>query len=271
MYGNRSRFCVRSRDALGGKPHAAELVSHVEKACSPHAAGPSWGSPSRLLLMDGIATLELNRLLRAPDVVKRDAAWDDLIGRHTRLLLAVARSFGGDHDDAMERYSYILEKLREVDFRRLRSYDPNVGATFPTWLTVTARHLCLDHHRSRFGRTRAEHTSDRSASLRAVRRALSDLSEGDIGPDEVADSSSVATDGVAIRGQLDECLRSELSRLTSTERLLLALRFEDDLPASRIAGIVGMPTPFHVYRRLNSILSQLRFALEAQGIEGSDG
>ena len=46
---------------------------------------------------------------------------------------------------------------------------------------------------------------------------------------------------------------------------------KDDLSASRIAGIVGMPTPFHVYRALNSVLSQLRLALEARGIEGSDG
>jgi len=221
--------------------------------------------------MDGTAPLELNRLLRAPDVVNRDAAWDDLIGRHTRLLMAVARSFGGDHDDAMERYSYILEKLRETDFRRLRSYDPNVGATFPTWLTVTARHLCLDHHRSRFGRARAEHQSDRSTCLRAVRRALSDLGEGDVTPDEVADSSALPADGIAMRGELDQCLRAELSRLTSRERLLLTLRFEDDLPASQIAGIVGMATPFHVYRALNSVLSQLRLALEARGIEGSDG
>jgi RNA polymerase sigma factor (sigma-70 family) len=221
--------------------------------------------------MDGIAPFELNRLLRAPDVANRDAAWDDLIGRHTRLLMAVVRSFGGDHDDAMERYSYILEKLRESDFRRLRSFDPSVGATFPTWLTVTARHLCLDHHRSRFGRARAEHASDRSTCLRAVRRALSDLTEGDVTPDEVADSSSLPADGMAIRGELDECLRAELARLTSRERLLLALRFEDDLPASRIAGIVGMPTPFHVYRALNAVLSQLRHALLARGIEGSDG
>jgi len=223
------------------------------------------------LLMDSTAPLELNRLLLAPHVTDREAAWDELIARHTRLLMAVARSLGGDHDDAMERYSYILEKLRENDFRRLRSYDANVGATFPTWLTVTSRHLCLDLHRSRFGRLRVESGTDRSDSLRAVRRALLDLTEGDTPPDTIVDASSLPTDGLALRGDLDDCLKQALVRLTSTDRLLLTLRFEDDLPASRIAGILGMPTPFHVYRRLNSVLAELRKALQSRGIEGSDG
>jgi len=221
--------------------------------------------------MDGIAPLELNRLLRAPDAVDREAAWDELIGRHTRLLMAVARSFGGDRDASMDRYAYVLGKLREYDFRRLRTFDPNAGATFSTWLTVTARHLCLDHHRSLFGRARAEQASDQSNALRAARRALSDLTEGDTPSDAIPDSSSASPDHSAIRGELEQCLQHALSDLTPRERLLLSLRFEDDLPASRIAAIVGMPSPFHVYRCLNSILRGLRHALESRGIEGSDG
>jgi DNA-directed RNA polymerase specialized sigma24 family protein len=93
--------------------------------------------------------------------------------------------------------------------------------------------------------------------LRAVRRALLDLTEGDTPPDTIVDASSLPTDGLALRGDLDDCLKQALVRLTSTDRLLLAdYRFEDDLPASRIAGILGMPTPFHVYRRLNSVLAE---------------
>src|SRR6266496_2586788 len=101
--------------------------------------------------MEGSAPLELSQLFRAHDLANREAAWEKLIDRHTRLLMAVARSFGGDHDSVMERYSYILEKLRDAEFRRLRSYDAAAGASFPTWLTVTARHLCLDLHRARYG------------------------------------------------------------------------------------------------------------------------
>jgi RNA polymerase sigma factor (sigma-70 family) len=221
--------------------------------------------------MDGTASFDLDRLLRAPDVNNREAAWDDLIGRHTRLILAAARSFGGGHDEAMERYTYILGKLRESDFRRLRSFDPHAGASFPTWLTVTSRHLCLDLHRSRYGRHRPEHDSDTSNSLRAARKALTDFREGDAIIDLLPDATSVAADVVVTRKALDELLRVELSKLTPRERLLLSLRFEDDLSASRIARIVGLPTPFHVYRHINSVLARLRAALESHGIHGSDG
>lgn len=221
--------------------------------------------------MNGSAPIELDQLLGAPDVEHREAAWENLIGRHTRLLMAVARSFGGDHDDAMERYSFILGKLRENEFRRLRSFDSAVGATFSTWLTVTARRLCLDHHRARFGRVRADHPSDRSTSLRAVRRALDHLTEGEVAPESIVDSNSLATDGIALRGDLDRFLNSELEKLKPRERLLLTLRFEDDLSASRIASILGLATPFHVYRHLNGVLGRLRAALQQRGIDGSDG
>lgn len=97
--------------------------------------------------------------------VRREAAWEQLIAGHTRLLLAVARSYGGDQDDAMERYAYILEKLRESGFRRLRSYNAALGASFSTWLTVTAQRLCVDHHRARFGRYDVA-TADRRSSSR---------------------------------------------------------------------------------------------------------
>jgi RNA polymerase sigma factor (sigma-70 family) len=185
--------------------------------------------------------------------------------------MSVARSLGGDRDAAMDRYSYMLGKLRESDFRRLRSFDPTAGASFATWLTVTARHLCLDHQRSLFGRGRPEHETDQSTTMRAVRRALQDLTEGDTPADSIPDSSARSADAAAVRGELDSILQDELAKLTPSDRLLLTLRFEDDLPASRIAGVLGLKTPFHVYRRLNAILAQMRRGLESKGIEGSDG
>jgi RNA polymerase sigma factor (sigma-70 family) len=219
--------------------------------------------------MNGTAPVSLTQLLDASDNANREAAWEELIGRHTRLIMAVARSLGGDHDAAMERYSYVLGKLREWNFRRLRSFDPNAGATFSTWLTVTARRLCLDLHRSKYGRHRA-HDDDKSSVLRAARRALNDSFSSDVDTDTLSDGNDTA-ESALIRFHRDECLRSELSRLTPRERLLLTLRFEDDLPAAKIASVVGLPTPFHVYRKINAILAKLRDQLHARGIDDSDG
>jgi RNA polymerase sigma factor (sigma-70 family) len=216
------------------------------------------------------APVALDQLLAASDSVVREAAWDELIAKHTRLLLAVARSFGGDRDDAMERYAYILEKLFESDFRRLRTFDAESGASFSTWLTVTSRRLCLDHHRNRYGRQRPT-LNDKNDLQRVVRRRILDSVSSEVDADSLSDSANISGDVKAVIDERDAALRRELVQLAPRDRLLLALRFEDDLSASQISRILGLPTPFNVYRRLNSVLGRLRAALEARGIDGVNG
>ena len=57
--------------------------------------------------------------------------------------------------------------------------------------------------------------------------------------------------------------------LEPSDKLLLTLRFEDQRSAAEIARVVGLPTPFHVYRRLNRLLDGLRARLAAEGIDDS--
>ena len=215
--------------------------------------------------------LELGLLLHAPDPAAREAAWEGLIAAHTRLLLGVARSFGGGRDAAMERYSYILEKVREGDFRRLRAFQADGRARFSTWLTVAARRLCLDHHRTRYGRNRPERETEAGAPLRAIRRRLADSVAADLDTDLLPDAEAMPADRGAIHAERDAGLRAAVGALSARDRLLLTLRFVDDLSAARISAMLGFPTPFHVYRRLTIVLGQLRAALQARGIEGADG
>jgi RNA polymerase sigma factor (sigma-70 family) len=217
------------------------------------------------------ASLVLGELLRASDSVEREAAWEELISRHTRLLLAVARSFRGGHDEVMERYTYILGKLRESDFHRLRTFDENAGASFSTWLAGAARRLCLDHHRSLYGRQRATLAADRTEESRSFRRSLVHSLGVEIDTELLPDSATLTADAQAVMAERDSLLAAELIRLTPRERLMLALRFEDGLSASRMARTLGLRTPFHVYRQLNSVLARLRAALIARGLDGVDG
>jgi RNA polymerase sigma factor (sigma-70 family) len=220
--------------------------------------------------MGSTAPIELDRLLQAADAPDREAAWEDLILRHTRLILAAARSLGGDNDAVMERYAYVLGKLRENEFRRLRSFNPNAGATFTTWLTVTSRRLCLDLQRAHYGRNRPRHASDRNTVMRAARKALHDVNVAGVDTDSLAGPGENAETEL-VHGHRNDCLKAELSRLTPRERLLLTLRFEDNLSASKIATVLGLPSQFHVYRKLNGVLAALRERLESKGIENSDG
>jgi RNA polymerase sigma factor (sigma-70 family) len=200
----------------------------------------------------------------------REAAWESLIARHTRLILAAARSLGGTHDMVMGRYAYVLEKLREQDFHRLRAFHTDGGARFSTWLTVATRRLCLDHHRASYGRSRPVRNQDEAAALRHVRRQLADSISAELDTDLVPDVGSASPDKQAIVAERLAGLNAEIESLPEGDQLLLVLRFHDDLPASRISGMMGFPSQFHVYRRLNQILARLRLGLQSRGIENSD-
>jgi RNA polymerase sigma factor (sigma-70 family) len=229
------------------------------------------GPAVEVFVVTGVAPLELGQLLQSSTQTARDAAWEGLIAQHTRLILAVARSFGGGSDEAMDRYAFVLEKLREADFRRLRTFRSDAGARFSTWLTITTRRLCLDYHRGVYGRVRDTIQSDESLLVRRIRRNLLEPVDDEQALAAAVDGTATSAERRTMLDERDAILREEIEKLPAHERLLLALRFEDDLPASRIAAIVALPNPFSVYRQLSSTLARLRVALEVRGIDDADG
>jgi len=165
----------------------------------------------------------------------------------------------------MDAYALALEQLRADDCRRLRRYAEEPGAKFSTWLVVVVRRICLDHLRHRYGRTTGE-----SADDRAPRRRLVDLIAAPL--DERVDAADPAESGEdrLDREQVAAALQVALARLEPAQRLLLAMRFEDERTAREIAPLLGYPTPFHVYRAINSALGGLRKSLAEQGIHRVD-
>ena len=76
-----------------------------------------------------------------------------------------------------------------------------------------------------------------------------------------------APDEAIRQGELQQAVSDALASLAPRDRLVLAMRFEDDLSAREIAEVVGFPTPFHVYRRINKVLDTLRESLAGRGVE----
>ena len=212
---------------------------------------------------------ELSALLRAPDAAAREAAWADFVQVHSRLLLHVARRVARDHDAAMDAYTYLLEQLHHDQCRRLRVYSPHERTKFTTWLVVVARRLCLDHVRQRYGRP--QDAGQEGGEGRAVRRRLADLLGEELDPSSLTDPAPAADPETQLRkGELRQVLASALSNLAPRDQLLLKLRFEDGLSARAIAQILGMATPFHVYRRLQGLFISLREALGRRGVEDTE-
>jgi RNA polymerase sigma factor (sigma-70 family) len=213
---------------------------------------------------------ELNRLLASAAPGDREVAWASLVRTHSDLLLRTARFFGGDHDAVMDRYAFILEQLQRDDFHRLRSYQPDDRASFEIWLVAVARRLCLDHHRQKYGRVSSPDQDARAAASRSGRRRLVDLVGESLEVGAIVDQARASPDEDLAARDLAAALADTISALDHRDRLLLRLLFEQDLPAREVAGLMGFPTLFHVYRRRNQVLSQLRWALEQRGVEGPE-
>jgi DNA-directed RNA polymerase specialized sigma subunit len=84
-------------------------------------------------------------------------------------------------------------------------------------------------------------------------------------------SSADPPDAVLEERERFQALEKALTRLEPRDRMLLALRFKDDQTAIAIARVMGFPSPFHVYRRLNSLLGTLRQVLGDAGVDGLRG
>ena len=203
-------------------------------------------------------------MLAASSEPARDEAWTAFVRVWTPAILRVARSLGGDADSVMDRYAFVLARLRDDDSRRLRAYA-RTGAGFPLWLTVVVRRLCLDHYRERYGRQRAK--AGAPSDDRAARRRLVDLVADRTDPELLASSPSHAPDVELARAERLRALGTALGRLAPADRLLLRLRFAEESTAREIARIMRFPTVFHVYRRLDRVMKDLRRSLDALGVE----
>jgi RNA polymerase sigma factor (sigma-70 family) len=266
-------FCAladpRPGDHLIGRAWRARLDSGTELRPGPpatatrdevirvtdQASGPSPAAPA-----------ELAALLAAAGEAEREQAWADFVRTFTPLLLRVARSLGGDADGAMDRYAFVLDRLREDDCRRLRAYLRPGAGDFTLWLVVVVRRLGLDHYRERYGRQRTADGPEERAQ-RAGRRRLVDLVAERTDPALLASEAGLAPDEGLMRAERTKALSSALAGLSPPDRLLLRLRFAESLPAREIARLMRFPTLFHVYRRLDKVLSHLRDALSRAGIE----
>lgn len=208
---------------------------------------------------------ELACLLDARDAPSEEHAWKEFLETHSRLILHTLHRLGGDHDTVMDRYAYVIEQLRRDRHHRLRTYAPSHCSKFTTWLVVVVHRLGLDHHRRRYGSSNSSGHGNQDS--RASRKRLVDLLAEHVDVETLATLDGEAPDSGIRDEDLHRALMEALDRLDTRDRLLLRLRFELDLPARKVADLMGFPTPFHVYRRCNRVCGTLRAELVRHGVQ----
>jgi RNA polymerase sigma factor (sigma-70 family) len=87
--------------------------------------------------------------LNSPDA---GPAWSVFIDRYSPLILKAARQFEYEQDRVRECFLFVCEKLYENNFQRLLKFNTEGKARFRTWLGSVVFNLCVDWHRSEFGR-----------------------------------------------------------------------------------------------------------------------
>ena len=210
---------------------------------------------------------ELARLLASPDDLSREKAWRVFLDTFSPLILHAARSASAGYDEGMDAYAAALDGLRADNYRKLRGYSADPRSKFSTWLVVVVRRVCIDAHRERFGRSSAKEIPDGISAERSARRRLATLTSAAIELESLPDSQGERPDQEVRQNDLYEQLESALSDLDERDRLLLTLRFVDDLPARRIAEVQGWPDQMIVYRRINQLMTVLKEKLLSRGVD----
>jgi RNA polymerase sigma factor (sigma-70 family) len=207
---------------------------------------------------------DVESLLAAADSAAQDRAWGVFLRHHSDVVLRVAGAMGGGHDAAMDRYAFVIDALRRDNCRRLRAYEPDGRGTFDTWLAVVSRRLCFDEHRRRYGRAQSEDTQ--AAAERLARRQLADLVGDVLGLETLESDADSVPDIELERAERHAVLDAALALLDVTDRLILRLRFENDLSVPEIARLMHVDSPFKMYRQIDRVLALVRKHLEAAGI-----
>jgi RNA polymerase sigma factor (sigma-70 family) len=91
-------------------------------------------------------------LLDALNSDDAQAAWTAFLATYSETIYGVIRTFTQNTDYAGDCFLFVCEKLADKGYRRLRAFRPDGRARFSTWLRAVTRNLCLDWHRSQFGR-----------------------------------------------------------------------------------------------------------------------
>ncbi len=143
-------------------------------------------------------------------------AFADLLALHERFVYNLALRTVGNPSEA--------EDVAQEAFVRAWQALPNFrgGSALRTWLYRIVVNLCIN----RFPR---------------LRRELSELTETEVG--SLPETTRLDHDP-ALRSELRErraWLHREIERLPDSQRLLISLRYQDELSYEEIASLVGLP------------------------------
>jgi len=176
-------------------------------------------------------------------------AWIEFHTRYSRLICRcitmVMGRFSGvvSGEDVREIFATLALQLLSNDMQKLRTFDPNRGNRFSTWIGMLAIHASYDHLRTM-----------RREPLRAT------LAEAEAMPcyhtnpfDEVE------------RREREQILADMLESFSAKDRMFVALYFDQGLDADEVARRMNISVKT-VYSKKNKIRNRLERMLQSDAM-----
>jgi RNA polymerase sigma-70 factor (ECF subfamily) len=198
-----------------------------------------------------VETTPIQNILELIRSSEHEEAWSLFLCEYGDLTFQVVRRFESDADNAADCFQFVCEQLVDNSFRRLRKFKPHGPATFSTWLRAVIRNLCIDWTRKQFGRRRTRDPGPQLTDLNQAANAC------DPNPDPEAR---------AILLEKRALMNMAVRRLPAEDRLLLRLRYEEDLTLDQIAKLMDLGNPQRVDRRIKHVLSLINTDIQSRAL-----
>ena len=198
-------------------------------------------------------TTPIQHVLELIHARQHEEAWTLFLSEYGNLTFQVVRHFESDADNASDCFQFVSEQLVKDSFRRLRKFEPSGPARFSTWLRAVVRNLCIDWRRKEFGRRRTLDPLPQFTDLNHAAEAA------DPQPDPEAQT---------ILHERRTLVNVALLRLENRDRLLLRLRFEEELTLDQIAKLLDLGNAQRVDRQIKHALALLNTELKSRSDRG---
>ena len=226
-------YAIHGDLGLGVEEFAAHLIAIVEKHLGQGAA-----HSAALSFVDSLHTSDL--YLAAACAKHTGAAWSRFMRLYQKYLNDNALSVSPGSDAAQELAGGVLVDMFLPDRSgrsRIASYHGR--SSLATWLRVIVCHRAINERESKYN------TLERIESI-----------------PEIAETAGLRNIEAVLRASryedmIKESLKSGCRRLTDRERLLLLLRYDEELQVTQIARLLGV-NPSTVTRQLERVQGKLR-------------
>jgi len=141
------------------------------------------------------------------------AAFEQLVGRHERLVIGTVGRMLGTHSDAEDIAQQVFVRV----WKNAKRYEPR--AKFTTWLLKITRNLVFNELRRRSRHPQVPLQSESDEEERPLR-----------------DEHAVAPDASLLEQELQEAVDAAIAELPETQRMAVILRRYEELSYEEIAG-----------------------------------